>query len=105
MRRWPSFTYTTATITASTMIGRLRRWNVPELAQARTPTGSDVRIDAKMISDWPLPIPRCVINSPIHISSVVPAVSVTTIRMNERGVRLVSEFVPPSTEPLWNRIT
>jgi hypothetical protein len=28
----------------------------------------------------PLPIPRLVISSPIHISSVVPAVNVTTIR-------------------------
>ena len=87
------------------MIGKDSFWKVPELAQARTPTGSETRIEAKISSDWPLPIPRCVINSPIHIRMVVPAVSVTTIRMKERGVRLVSEFEPPITEPLWNKIT
>jgi hypothetical protein len=38
-----------------------------------------VRIDAKISSEIPFPIPRFVISSPIHIRSVVPAVSVTTI--------------------------
>ena len=42
-----------------------------------------VRIDAKIRSEMPLPTPRFVISSPIHISSVVPAVSVRTI-MNVR---------------------
>ena len=38
-----------------------------------------MRIEAKISSEMPLPMPRFVISSPIHISSVVPAVSVTTI--------------------------
>jgi hypothetical protein len=35
--------------------------------------------DAKMMSDMPLPMPRWVIASPIHMSSAVPAVSVSTM--------------------------
>ena len=49
------------------------------MIQAFTPAGADVRIEAKISSEMPLPIPRLVISSPIHISSVVPAVSVITI--------------------------
>ena len=45
-------------------------------------------IDAKMSSEMPLPIPRFVICSPIHINSVVPAVSVITISTS-RPVLLV----------------
>ena len=43
------------------------------------PAGAETRIEAKISSEMPLPIPRFVISSPIHISSVVPAVSVMTI--------------------------
>ena len=43
------------------------------------PAGAEVRIEAKISSEMPLPIPRFVISSPIHISSVVPAVSVMMI--------------------------
>ena len=43
------------------------------------PAGAEVRIEAKISSEIPLPIPRLVICSPIHISSVVPAVSVMMI--------------------------
>ena len=35
---------------------------------------------AKIISEMPLPMPRWVISSPIHITSTVPAVSEITIR-------------------------
>ena len=41
--------------------------------------GSDDTTEAKMMSDMPLPMPRWVIVSPIHISSAVPAVSVDTM--------------------------
>ena len=51
------------------------------------PAGAEARIDAKISSEMPLPIPRFVISSPIHISSVVPAVSVMTIRTSAAGVR------------------
>ena len=36
-------------------------------------------MDAKMRSEMPFPIPRFVISSPIHMSSVVAAVNETTI--------------------------
>ena len=40
------------------------------------PSGMRETIEAKIISEIPLPIPRWVISSPIHISIVQPAVSV-----------------------------
>ena len=61
--------------------------NVPPFSQAVMAVGTEVRIDAKISSDMPLPTPRWVMSSPIHISSVVPAVSVSTIRMKTRAVR------------------
>ena len=33
----------------------------------------------KMMSDMPLPTPRCVMSSPIHMMNAVPATSVNTI--------------------------
>ena len=45
------------------------------------PPGSRETIDAKIISEMPLPMPRWVISSPIHISSTQPAVRQTTIRI------------------------
>ncbi len=105
MRRWPSLMKTTARITPRMTIGSERRWKVLELTQACTATGTDVRIEAKISSEMPLPTPRCVISSPIHISSVVPAVRVSTISRKERTVRSGRMFDPPMTDPLWNRKT
>ena len=53
----------------------------PPFIQALMPVGSAVRIDAKIRSEMPLPMPRFVICSPNHISSVAPAVRVSTIRI------------------------
>ena len=39
---------------------------------------------AKMISEMPLPTPRLVICSPIHINSMVPPVSVITAPMRKK---------------------
>ena len=33
-------------------------------------------MDTKMMSDMPLPMPRCVMSSPIHMMNAVPATSV-----------------------------
>jgi hypothetical protein len=55
--------------------------------QACTPFGRPATIDAKIISEMPLPMPRWVISSPIHISSTQPAVRQTTIRMIPPGVK------------------
>ena len=49
------------------------------------PCGAEVRIDAKISSEMPLPMPRFVISSPMHMSSVVPAVSVTMISTRRPG--------------------
>ena len=40
------------------------------------PSGIRETIEAKISSEIPLPMPRWVISSPIHISTVQPAVSV-----------------------------
>ena len=37
----------------------------------------------KMISDVPLPTPRCVICSPSHIRNMVPPTSVITVEMRK----------------------
>ena len=70
---------TTATMTPSAITGRKSFSVAPPLIHAVTPDGMVERIDAKISSEMPLPMPRFVISSPIHISSVVPAVSVTMI--------------------------
>ena len=41
--------------------------------------GRRATIPAMMISEMPLPIPRSVICSPIHIRNIVPAVTVITV--------------------------
>ena len=41
------------------------------------PSGAATRIDAKIKIEMPLPMPRFVMSSPIHMSSTVPAVSET----------------------------
>jgi hypothetical protein len=71
---------TTAAMIAIATSGKKSRSIVPPLYQAAIPVGADERIEAKISSEMPLPTPRFVISSPIHISSVVPAVSVTTIK-------------------------
>ena len=43
--------------------------------------GNRATMLAKMSSDIPLPIPRCVMSSPIHMMSAVPAISETTMTM------------------------
>ena len=85
MRRWPSCTKTTATTTPIATSGKKSFSIGPPLIHALIPDGADVRIDAKIRSEMPLPMPRFVISSPIHISSVVPAVSVTTISTSRPG--------------------
>ena len=72
MRRWPSWTKTIPTITASAMNGiiTMKTWS-GLFHHAVIPCGNRETIEAKISSEIPLPIPRWVISSPIHISSVV----------------------------------
>ena len=79
IRRWPSWMNTTETITHRASSGKNSLVVGPPSIHARTASGARSMIDAKISSEMPLPIPRLVICSPNHISSVVPAVSVTTI--------------------------
>ena len=81
IRRWPSWMKTTAAITARATKGimTLKTWS-EFVHQACRPCGSRLTIDAKIMSEIPLPIPRWVMSSPIHMSSTVPAVSESTIR-------------------------
>ena len=76
MRRWPSWTNTTEATIASAMSGKKIRSIGPPFHQAVMPSGRPVRIDAKMRIEMPLPIPRFVICSPIHMGSIVPVVRV-----------------------------
>ena len=71
---------TTPAITASAMIGiiTLKTWS-GFVHHAWTPCGMREMMLAKIISEIPLPIPRCVISSPNHISRTVPLVSASTI--------------------------
>ena len=58
--------------------------------------GKRATMPAKMINEMPLPTPRLVICSPIHISSMVPPVSVITAPMRKKrpGWRTMG-FCPP----------
>ena len=96
MRRWPSCTKTTETTTPIATSGKNSRSIGPPLIHALMPCGAEVRIEAKISSEIPLPMPRLVISSPIHISSVVPAVSVTMISTRRPGL-------PDSAPCLWKR--
>ena len=79
IRRWPSWMNTIAAITPSARNGMmtLKTWSgfvhhgLDAAAAGRT------TIEAKIISEMPLPMPRWVISSPIHISSTQPAVRQT----------------------------
>ena len=79
IRRCPSCMKTTATMIPSAISGKNSFSIGPPLYQAVMPAGAETRIEAKISSEMPLPIPRLVISSPMYISSVVPAVSVITI--------------------------
>ena len=106
MRRWPSCMKTTAATTASAMKGSmtLKTWS-GLVHQACRPPGRRATIDAKIISEIPLPMPRWVMSSPIHMSRTVPAVSEMTI-MNTWGVSNLGMIAWPAVAvKLLNRKT
>ncbi len=71
---------TTATIIARPSARITRNLPVPPCARIADPSAGRVEITlAKIRIDIPLPIPRWVISSPIHMIRAVPAVSVSTI--------------------------
>ena len=79
IRLWPSWMKTIAAMIASAISGKNSFSIGPPFHHAAIPIGRPVRIEAKMSSEMPLPMPRLVISSPIHISSVQPTVSVMMI--------------------------
>ena len=88
MRRWPSWMKTIAAMMPSARNGMitLKTWS-GLVHQALTPLGRPETIEAKIISEMPLPMPRWVISSPIHISSTQPAVRQSTTRITVPSVK------------------
>ena len=69
------------TIIAMPMPMITKNWNfVPSVQIAAPCAGRRETTDAKIRIDIPLPMPRWVISSPIHITVAVPAVQTSTIR-------------------------
>ena len=97
----PSTTPAAITATARSRSGLI----CPVCARVRPrqiPAGRRATMPAKMISDVPLPTPRAVICSPIHIRNRVPPVSVATVEMtkNAPGSLTTPEvFCSPSAMP------
>ena len=56
---------------------------VPSPSEEKMDCGRPAMMFAKMMSDMPLPMPRCVMSSPIHMMSIEPAVSVPTTMMSK----------------------
>ena len=59
------------------------------------PAGSPEAIEAKIIREMPLPMPRWVISSPSHMSSTQPAVSVITITKTRPKVKFSTTSALP----------
>ena len=96
MRRWPSCMKTIAAMIASARKGIIttKIWS-GFVHQAWMPFGSPETIDAKIISEMPLPMPRWVISSPSHMSSTQPAVSVITITKTRPKVKFSTTSALP----------
>ncbi len=106
IRRWPSWTNTIAATTPTAMNGiiTLNVW-LSLVHHEVSPPGIRLTIEAKINSEMPLPIPFWVISSPIHISSIVPAVSEITIRNTFGRVKLEISVTPAELWKLRNRNT
>ena len=92
-RRWArsmnTMAATTNSISASSRSSRPTD-SEPVRASSNRPTsaaGKPATMPAKMMSEMPLPTPRCVICSPSHIRNSVPPTSVMTVvmRKNQPG--------------------
>ena len=68
--------------------------------------GKRATMPAKMISEMPLPTPRLVICSPIHISSMVPPVRVITapMRKNRPGWMTTWPWPPKCSSPMRDAV-
>ena len=67
------------------------------------PPGRPATIEAKIISEMPLPMPRWVISSPIHMTRIEPAVRHSTTRMTVPALKVSNTGVPPAEPCERNR--
>jgi hypothetical protein len=108
-RRCPWSMYTTATMIATPSNRAIVKAPGPRPRRiAPNSNGSREITEVKIRIDMPLPTPRCVISSPSHMISAVPAVITSTINstfvaLNDPGV--VNRSGMFWLDPLWNRNT
>jgi hypothetical protein len=86
----------TPTATTMSMISMPRLWPMPQIAPGKVEA-----IEVKMSSDMPLPMPRSVMSSPIHMMRPVPAVMVTTMSRIAAGLSLVMSWLHSGTPADW----
>ena len=78
-RRWPCSTNTTVAMMARAITSTTVKTTAPWLSRMFLPSaGIRAAIEVKIRIDMPLPMPRSVISSPIHMIAAVPAVIVST---------------------------
>jgi len=86
----------------STVMAMPRPLSAVEVSDWKIADGTRATMDVKMMSDMPLPMPRCVMSSPIHMMQAVPATSVKTTRMSVSSVGTSSLKTTPYCGD-WNR--
>ena len=85
---------TTSTTTTATTVTTMPMTSPS--SEAKIACGRPDMMFAKMMSDMPLPIPRWVMSSPIHMMSMEPAVSVPTTMMSKMisGASAFAKLMP-----------
>ncbi len=83
---------TTPTAITKIIVSMFLVWPMPQMA-----LGKVEAIEVKMSSDIPLPMPRSVMSSPIHMMRPVPAVMVMTMSRMAAGVSLVMSWLHSGT--------
>src|SRR5262249_3057093 len=80
MRRWPCSTNTTPMMMIRAATQTALKSTGPRVSRIVLPSdGMRAAMPAKISSDMPLPMPRSVISSPIHITRAAPAVMTSTM--------------------------
>ncbi len=108
MRRWPCSTNTTPTMMASAATQTAAKMTPPRLSRMLLPSpGMRAAMPTKISSDMPLPMPRSVISSPIHITSAAPPVITITMTTSVKMLwsAMMSSEQPCSRPPLAARAT
>ena len=74
--------HTSTTAKMSTVMAMPMPVSVVRFTEEKMAEGTRLTMLTKMISDMPLPTPRCVMSSPIHMMNAVPATNVNTTRIS-----------------------